>query len=122
VTGGPGLQAEYGLASRLGHVRAKLIEGPDTAARAGHEAGIAQLGEVVADGRLAELEGRREVADADRLGGLGQDVHELDAHRVGERTMQGCDLLGPIRGQGRGHRLAAALDPAGRQHGDGYEH
>src|SRR5207249_2793051 len=59
---------ENRLACLVTHVRAELIEGPDTAARARHNAGVAQLGEVVADRRLAELEGGGEVADANRFG------------------------------------------------------
>ena len=76
---------------------------------------------MVADGRLAELEGCGEIANADWLGGAGQDVHELDAHRVGQRPVYGRDCLGAVRRQGRGDRLTAAFDPVGSKHRDGYE-
>ncbi len=77
------------------------------------QAGVAQLLEVVRERRLADVEQRLQLADADLAGVAAQHVDELHADRVRQRL---GDLRQPhraLRGDvGKDDRLTARL--AGR--------
>jgi hypothetical protein len=89
------------------------VERPDAAARRDDQSGVAELRQVMADGRLAQVEGRREIADADRLGGLGQDVNHLHTGGLPEGGEHAGELGGAGIGEEVGDRLAAPLGPQG---------
>ena len=96
------------------HVLAEAVEGPDPLLVAGDEPRVPQPGEVVAHGRLAEVERGGEVTHADRLAGRLEQVEHLYPRRVGEGPVDGGELVrGGIRQQRR-QGDTAALDPAGR--------
>ena len=78
---------------RLGQVLAELVEAPHPPLEAADQPGVFELGEVMADGGLAEVEGGREVAHADRFGGSLQQVEHLHAGRVGERPEEGRQVV-----------------------------
>src|SRR5205807_2920058 len=61
--GGSGNQRQGGGGGRI-QVWPQPVEGPDPAAEAADQSRLAEPAEVVADGRLTQLEGRGEVADA----------------------------------------------------------
>src|SRR3954462_13112764 len=73
------------------------------------EARLAQLLEVVADGRVGQVEQRGEVARADARVRLGQqDAHQLHPNRIGERLQPQRQREGVCGGQhpGRERRTA----------------
>src|SRR3954452_15641432 len=69
------------LGDRAGH---EAVVGPGATAFGGHESGVAQETEVVADRRLREAGVRHEVADAD-LVGAGELVDDRKPRRIAER-------------------------------------
>src|SRR5207253_2077096 len=69
---------------RGGKIRCKAIERPDAALCHVHEPGLAKLGHVMRNGRLRDVEGRREVADADRLLGIAEAQRNLEPRWVRE--------------------------------------
>ena len=69
------------LGDGLGH---EPVVRPGAAALGGHEPGVAQELQMVADRRLGEAGVGHEVADAD-LVGAGELVHDREARRVAER-------------------------------------
>jgi hypothetical protein len=81
--GAPGSDQPGGeLVERLGQ---HVVVGPQAAALGVHDAGVAQLLEVVAERRLGHLEEGDQLVDADLAGVLAQDVDELQADRVADR-------------------------------------
>ena len=92
----------------------KEVERPDPPLEAADEACGPELSEMVADRRLPEIEGCREVANADGLGCSLEHVQHLDPRRIGERLVDQRQVVDrPIR-QGRGQLYAATSDPLGR--------
>ena len=87
-----------------------VVVGPQPAALAVDDPGVAELLEVVRQRGLGDVEQRHELADADLAGVLAQDVDELEPNRVAERL---GDLGHPDRllalDVGIDDRLAARL-------------
>ena len=104
-------QAEC-LPRRWTEVVAKAEEAPHATFEAGNQAGLLELGEMVRDGRLAELEGSREVTHTDRLGCRFEHVQHLHASRIGERLEDSRELVRRRFWQGRLDGHAAALHAA----------
>jgi hypothetical protein len=98
----------------LGQVRAELVEAPEAALEAADEPGSLEFGEMVADGWLAQVEGRGEVAHADGFAGVLEQVEHLHTRWIGEGPEQGGELIGLVLGEERSHRHTAAFDPRRR--------
>src|SRR6266568_3826775 len=63
-------------------IRCEAIERPDPALGHVDEPGLAELGHVVRNGRLRDVERRREVTDADRLLGIAEAQGHLEPRWV----------------------------------------
>src|ERR1700704_4828668 len=61
------------------------VVGPDASLADVDQAGFPKLRHVVRDGRLAQIEGRREVTDADRLRRALEDADHLQAGWIRQR-------------------------------------
>jgi hypothetical protein len=94
------------------HVWIELVESPDSALEAGHDASLTKLGQVVANRGLPQVERCREIADAHGFGRCGEDVKDLNASRVTERLVCQSECVGARIRQGRRDRVATAFDPA----------
>src|SRR5262249_21200443 len=97
-----------------GHAIADAVERPHPALEAVDEPGRLQLGEVVTDRRLAEVERGGEVAHADRLGFRFEQGGHLPPPRGRQCFVDRRQLLHRFIVQGRCERDAAAADPFGR--------
>src|SRR5919199_530238 len=100
-------QRQGAFASR-GEILAQHVMTPHAAFEAGYQADVSEPGQVVTDGRLAQVEGGGEVAHADGLGRGLEQVQHLHARRIGERLEQGGELVGGRGRQRRGEGGGAA--------------
>jgi hypothetical protein len=86
------------------------VERPDAALRTVNKPGLAQQLEVMADGWLILLELRCDVADAERLRLLGQQIEQAQARWISQRLQaSGKRLRSSGRQAGRDRRGAARL-------------
>src|ERR1700730_14042737 len=86
---------------------------PDPSLANVDQTGFTQLRHVMRDRRLAQIERRREVADADRLRRALQDADHLQPRGIGECLDNLHRLLDFLHGHRHHGRAADALDPLG---------
>src|ERR1039458_653060 len=81
-------------ADGIGDVGPELVEGPDSPLGTGDDPGRLQLGQMVADRRLLEVEGGGEVTDTNGLARGLEHVQHLDTGLVGQCLVDGGEVSG----------------------------
>src|SRR5438067_1411272 len=102
------------LAGARRQVMAEPVVGPDAVLLAVDQARLLEPGHVVRDRRLAQLEVRGEVADADRRFRLPEGRDHRQPSRIGKRFHQAGRLLRPPDVDRRQHAALATLAEDGK--------
>ncbi len=122
-SGRRGADGLHGSSRRAGHLGVEAVEGPEAAAEGGDDPRLPKPGQVMADGGLPQGEYGREVADAQRGCGLGEEMHDAHASGVGESLEQAGKSARLSLRKGVGEGLAATFGPrreVQRLGGDGW--